>query len=134
MDINLQSLIILCTIISFIWYLILLHLLDKRRHKKPRFFGICLENGLNNRKQEFMINIPTGYSIYINNIMPGNNYQTESLILKVKTNNIIKKIDVYKSNPNDWNSKINLKFGEEDKFIIFEYNLKTYLSGIYVPN
>ena len=40
---------------------------------------------------------------------------------------------VYVSNTNKWDSSINLKFGEEDEYVIFEFNNNAYISGYYIP-
>ncbi len=79
------------------------------------------------------ITLKKGYYLHINNILPGYSFETNNLILKLKTKKMNQYISVYQGNAYDWKPIIDLKFGEDDEYISFEYNTKVYLSGFYIP-
>ena len=134
MDFDFQTLISICIINSFLCFVIYFTL-SKKNNKKllPKFFGLFLDKSLNSKKGNKKIILEKGYYLHINNILNGDFYEHESLILKVKTNRIKDYIYVYNGNPSNWKPYIDLKFGEEDEYIIFEYNNRVFLSGTYIP-
>lgn len=134
MDYNTLNLISICILNSFICFLIFLNLIKKSNKKNNiKFFGLCLDKDIYGGKKYLKYNLEDGYNLHINNIMPGDLYESTPLVLKIKTKLITKNIFVYRGNPNDWNPYIDLKFGEKDEYIMFEYNTRAFLSGIYMP-
>lgn len=133
MDFNIQTLFSLCIINSFICFVIYFTISKNKKNLKPSFFGLCLEKDINDRRKSMTIYLNHGYYLHINNILPGDYYDSIPLILKIQTKKINKKIFVYRGNPNDWKPYIDLKFGEDDEYVTFEYNTRAFLSGIYIP-
>ena len=125
----------LCIINLFIFSLIYFYFFKNKNKRKinPEFFGICLNNDVKGQKKIMNITLKKGYYLHINNILPGYSFETNNLILKLKTKKMNQYISVYQGNAYDWKPIIDLKFGEDDEYISFEYNTKVYLSGFYIP-
>ena len=133
MSIYILSIINICILNSFICFLIFFYFFKNIKKNKPQFFGICLNNDVKGKKKIVTINLKKGYYLHINNILPGYSFETNNLILKLKTKQIDQFVNVYHGHAYDWNSLIDLKFGEDDEYVSFEYNTKIYLSGFYIP-
>ena len=132
-NINFETLLALCIINCFICFLIFMNILKNKKKLKLKFFGIYLKKNFNESKKSMKINIERNYYLNINSVLPSDPGYYESLNIKVKTANMKEFILVYVSNTNKWNSTINLKFGEEDEYVIFEFNNSAYISGYYIP-
>ena len=132
MSLYILSIINICILNSFTCFLIYFFLKNIKRNKSE-FFGICLDNEIKGKKKIVTINLKKGYYLHINRILPGYSFETNNLILKIKTKNTDRFISVYHGSSYDWNSLIDLNFGEEDDYVCFEYNTKIHLSGFYIP-
>lgn len=132
-NINFETLLALCIINCFICFLIFMNILKNKKKLELKFFGLHLKKKFNEPKKSIKINIEKNYYLNINSVLPSEPGYYESLNIKVKTANMNEFILVYVSNTNKWNSSINLKFGEEDKYVIFEFNNNAYISGYYIP-
>lgn len=132
-NINFETLLALCIINCFICFLIFMNILKNKKKLKLKFFGLHLKKNFNESKKSVRINIEKNYYLNINSVLPHTPRYYESLNIKVKTANMKEFILVYVSNTNVWDSSINLKFGEEDEYVIFEFNNNAYISGYYIP-